>query len=215
MSRAVRHEGEAQLSRACGSRVVSGAVSGDPTPHAWPAALTQHLADVGLDVHVLQVLVGVGVVEPQCGVQADGHPDPAAKSMPAAAPGSPAVGGHQMTSVGSGQPVNGAGSPEAATAEAAHSRLSGPHRPPSWGPGTSPQLCRRRCLGPAQTATAGSEGSSRWAPGRWAFTARPPPLRAFHDLGQTSRPLRAFPCDPMKPHGGALPHSARICMVLG
>lgn len=71
------HEGEAQLSRACGGGGWSARWPwGTPAPTRWPAALTQHLADVGLDVHVLQVLVGVGVVEPQCGVQADGHPDP-------------------------------------------------------------------------------------------------------------------------------------------
>lgn len=37
--------------------------------------LTQHLADVGLDVDVLEVLVGVSVEQPECGVQPDGHPD--------------------------------------------------------------------------------------------------------------------------------------------
>ena len=36
--------------------------------------LTQHLADVRLDVHVLEVLVRVGVVEPQGGVEPDRHP---------------------------------------------------------------------------------------------------------------------------------------------
>lgn len=36
--------------------------------------LTQHLADVWLDVHILEVLVGVSVVETQGGVQPDRHP---------------------------------------------------------------------------------------------------------------------------------------------
>lgn len=36
--------------------------------------LTEHLADVRLDVHILQVLVRVGVVEAQRGVQPDRHP---------------------------------------------------------------------------------------------------------------------------------------------
>lgn len=40
-----------------------------------PTALTQHLTDVRLDVHILEVLVRVGVVEPQGRVQPDGHPD--------------------------------------------------------------------------------------------------------------------------------------------
>ena len=40
------------------------------------SALTQHLADVGLDVHVLEVLEGVGMEQPEGGVQSDGHPDP-------------------------------------------------------------------------------------------------------------------------------------------
>ena len=35
---------------------------------------TQHLADVGLDVHILEVLVGDCVVEAERGVQPDGHP---------------------------------------------------------------------------------------------------------------------------------------------
>lgn len=44
---------------------------------AWPLPCkpTEHLADVGLDVDVLQVLHGVGVEQPQGGVQPDGHPD--------------------------------------------------------------------------------------------------------------------------------------------
>lgn len=33
------------------------------------AILTKHFADVRLDVHVLQVLVRVSVVQPQCRVQ--------------------------------------------------------------------------------------------------------------------------------------------------
>lgn len=37
--------------------------------------LTQHLADVGLDVDVLKVLEGVSVEQPESGVQSDGHPD--------------------------------------------------------------------------------------------------------------------------------------------
>lgn len=36
---------------------------------------TQHLADVGLDVDILEVLVGVSVEQPKRGVQPDGHPD--------------------------------------------------------------------------------------------------------------------------------------------
>ena len=36
--------------------------------------LTEHLADVGLDVDVLQVLDGVRVVQPEGGVQSDGDP---------------------------------------------------------------------------------------------------------------------------------------------
>ena len=36
--------------------------------------LTEHLADVGLDVDVLEVLDGVRVVQPQRGVQPDGDP---------------------------------------------------------------------------------------------------------------------------------------------
>ena len=39
-------------------------------------ALTEHLADVGLDVHVLEVLLGVGMVQAEGGVQSDRHPDP-------------------------------------------------------------------------------------------------------------------------------------------
>lgn len=38
--------------------------------------LTQHLADVRLNVHILQVLMGVGMVEPESRVQADRHPHP-------------------------------------------------------------------------------------------------------------------------------------------
>lgn len=37
--------------------------------------LTQHLADVGFNVNVLKVLEGVGVEQPECGVQSDGNPD--------------------------------------------------------------------------------------------------------------------------------------------
>lgn len=40
-----------------------------------PSVLTQHLADVGFDVHVLKVLVGVSVKQAQSGIQSDGHPD--------------------------------------------------------------------------------------------------------------------------------------------
>lgn len=36
---------------------------------------TQHLADVGLDVNILEVLEGVGVKQAQSGIQPDGHPD--------------------------------------------------------------------------------------------------------------------------------------------
>lgn len=36
--------------------------------------LTQHLADVWLDVHILEVLVCVCMVEAQGGVQPDRHP---------------------------------------------------------------------------------------------------------------------------------------------
>ncbi len=39
------------------------------------AALTQHLADVRLDVNILQVLVCVCVEEPEGRVQTNGHPD--------------------------------------------------------------------------------------------------------------------------------------------
>lgn len=42
---------------------------------AESAALTQHLADVGLNVDVLKVLEGVSVEKPEGGVQSDGHPD--------------------------------------------------------------------------------------------------------------------------------------------
>lgn len=38
--------------------------------------LTEHLADVGLDVDVLEVLVCVCVEQSESGVQLDGHPDP-------------------------------------------------------------------------------------------------------------------------------------------
>ena len=38
-------------------------------------ALTKHLADVRLDVDVLEVLLGVGVVQPEGGVQPDRDPD--------------------------------------------------------------------------------------------------------------------------------------------
>ena len=37
---------------------------------------TEHLADVGLDVDVLEVVESVGVVEAEGGVQPDGDPDP-------------------------------------------------------------------------------------------------------------------------------------------
>ena len=37
---------------------------------------TQHFADVGLYIHILEVLVGVGMEQPESGVQTDGHPDP-------------------------------------------------------------------------------------------------------------------------------------------
>ena len=37
--------------------------------------LTQHLADVGFDVHILEVLEGVSVEQSESGVQSDGHPD--------------------------------------------------------------------------------------------------------------------------------------------
>lgn len=72
------HEGEAQLACAWGEGAARSVPPAGP-PHPRPPSstqhsLTQHLADIGLDVHVLQVLVGVGVVQPQRGVQADGHP---------------------------------------------------------------------------------------------------------------------------------------------
>ena len=38
--------------------------------------LTQHFGDVWLNVHVLQVCVGVGVVHPEGGVELDGDPHP-------------------------------------------------------------------------------------------------------------------------------------------
>ena len=49
-----------------------------PTPYhdmflTW---LTEHLADVRLNVDILQVLVGVGVVQSQRAVQSDGDPHP-------------------------------------------------------------------------------------------------------------------------------------------
>lgn len=73
------HEGEAQL--ACAWRERGGGVSAvcwalPAPPGSAQHSLTQHLADIGLDVHILQVLVRVGMVEPQRGVQADGHPHP-------------------------------------------------------------------------------------------------------------------------------------------
>lgn len=37
--------------------------------------LTQHLADVGFDVDILEVLKGVSVEQSESGVQSDGHPD--------------------------------------------------------------------------------------------------------------------------------------------
>lgn len=37
--------------------------------------LTQHFADIGLDVDILEVLVGVSVEQPEGGVESDGHPD--------------------------------------------------------------------------------------------------------------------------------------------
>lgn len=37
--------------------------------------LTQHFADIGLNVDILEVLVGVSVEEPEGGVESDGHPD--------------------------------------------------------------------------------------------------------------------------------------------
>ena len=37
---------------------------------------TEHLADVGLDVYVLEVVESVGVVEAERGVQPDGDPHP-------------------------------------------------------------------------------------------------------------------------------------------
>lgn len=36
---------------------------------------TQHLADIGLYVHVLEVLVGVSVKQTKSRVEANGHPD--------------------------------------------------------------------------------------------------------------------------------------------
>lgn len=37
--------------------------------------LTQHLADIGFNVDILEVLKGVSVEQSQCGVQSDGYPD--------------------------------------------------------------------------------------------------------------------------------------------
>lgn len=37
-------------------------------------SVTEHFADVGLDVHILKVLVCECMVQSQCGVQTDGHP---------------------------------------------------------------------------------------------------------------------------------------------
>lgn len=36
--------------------------------------VTKHLADIGLNVHILKVLVCERMVQSQCGVQTDGHP---------------------------------------------------------------------------------------------------------------------------------------------
>lgn len=44
-------------------------------PAVRKSELTQHFADVGLDVDVLKVLEGVSVEQPESGVQSDGHPD--------------------------------------------------------------------------------------------------------------------------------------------
>lgn len=71
------HEGEAQLARAWRER--GGGVSAvcwalSASPGSAQHSLTQHLADIGLDVHILQVLVRVGMVQSQRRVQADGHP---------------------------------------------------------------------------------------------------------------------------------------------
>lgn len=36
---------------------------------------TQHLADIGLNVHILEMLVRVGMKQPEGRIQSDGHPD--------------------------------------------------------------------------------------------------------------------------------------------
>lgn len=40
-----------------------------------PFQLTEHFADVRLDIHVLQVFIRMRVIQPQCGVQPNGDPD--------------------------------------------------------------------------------------------------------------------------------------------
>lgn len=52
----------------------------------WPdnfkrqrSQLTQHLTDVRFNIYILQVLVGVRMVQTKCAVQSDGHPNPVSK----------------------------------------------------------------------------------------------------------------------------------------
>lgn len=47
-----------------------------PHQFSWKKVLlTQHLADIGLNIHILEVLESVGVEKAQGGVQTNGHPD--------------------------------------------------------------------------------------------------------------------------------------------
>lgn len=67
--------------------------------------------------------------------------------MPAAAPGSPAVGGHQTTSVGSGQPVNGAGSLKLPQLRQLTAAFQGLIALSSWGPRDLPTAVPREVPG--------------------------------------------------------------------
>ncbi len=70
------HEREAQLTGACDTHSISRLNGTAGLSNAViNTALTQHLADVRLDVNILQVLVCVRVEEPEGRVQTNGHPD--------------------------------------------------------------------------------------------------------------------------------------------
>ncbi len=70
------HEREAQLTGACDTHSISRLNGTAGLSNALiNTALTQHLADVRLDVNILQVLVCVRVEEPEGRVQTNGHPD--------------------------------------------------------------------------------------------------------------------------------------------